>query len=452
MPNLVFIMTDNQGAWTLGCYGNRDIKTPRIDRLAREGMRFTRAFSVNAVCSPCRATFLTGLIPSQHGVHCYLRAGRAQMGPKAHCTIAEFTTLPRVLTEAGYTCGLVGKWHLGGNLHPQEGFTYWITKPHGHTSAFYNVPIIWQGKVYNEPKYTTDLWTEHACRFIEQNKHRPFFLFLAYNGPYGLGASLNKRARNRHAAYYADRELPSFPRRPIHPWLHNNRRFMNNVGAMRRYAAECSAVDDGVGEVMATVKRLGLDDRTLVVYTADQGWGGGQHGIWGMGDHTRPLHAFDETMHVPLIFRHAGSIAAGRRCDRMVSNYDLMPTLLSYLGLTEKMPLSPPSPGRDFAPMLRGKTIPWDDVVFYEFENTRAIRTADWKYVHRHRRGPHELYDLKNDPGETRNLVEAPVHAHTRGRLKSRLDRFFARYADPQYDLWRGGRSKAARILRTERQ
>ncbi len=447
-PNLVFILTDNQGAWTLGCYGNKDIRTPHIDRLAAQGMRFTRAFANNAVCSPTRATLLTGLMPSQHGVHCYLRAGHAQMGPKAYCTIQEFRTLPRILTDAGYTCGLVGKWHLGANLHPQETFTYWITKPHGHTTAFYDVPIIHEGKVTKVAKYTTDLWAEHAVTFIEQNCERPFFLFLAFNGPYGLGGSLLKPARNRHAAYYADKELPCFPRRPIHPWQHNNRQYMNNVHAMRRYAAECSGVDDGVGEVMAALKRLGLDEDTLVVYAADQGWGGGQHGLWGMGDHTRPLHAFDPTMHIPLILRHPGRIPAGRACDRMVANYDFMPTLLGHLGLGDQMPSKPPSPGRDFSPFLRGESPDWDDVVFYEFEDTRAVRTAGWKLIRRHPRGPNELYHLADDPEEETNLFDDPAHAQTRQALQARLDAFFARHADPQYDLWRGGRSKAGRITR----
>ena len=444
--NLVVIMTDNQGAWTLGCYGNPDIRTPHIDRLASGGMRFTRAMANNAVCSPTRATFLTGLMPSQHGVHCYLRGGRLQMGPKAASTIAEFRTLPEILADAGYACGLVGKWHLGDNLHPQEGFGYWITKPHGHTTAFYDVPIIHEGEVQDEPRYTTEVWTEHATRFIRANRDQPFFLFLAYNGPYGLGGSLLRPARNRHAAYYADKPMTSFPRTEPHPWLKNNRAYVGNIQAMRRYAAECSGVDDGVGDVMQTLGRLGLSRNTLVVYVADQGWAGGQGGIWGMGDHTRPLHAFDTTMHIPLIAHHPGGIPGGRTCDRMVATYDLMPTLLGYLGLGDRMPAAPASPGRDASALLRGRAVAWEDVVFYEFENTRAIRTPEWKYVHRHPGGPHELYHLAADPGEETNLAADPARAARRADLKRRLDAFFARYADPTYDLWRGGRSKTVRL------
>jgi arylsulfatase A-like enzyme len=192
----VLILTDNHGPWTLGCYGNLDNKTPHIDRLAGHGTLFTRAFASNAVCSPTRATLLTGLMPSQHGVHTYLAAGGAQIGPQAYNTVAEFETLPEVLVEAGYVAGLAGKWHLGDNLYPQDGFTYWVTKPHGHSLGFYDQEVIEHEQVRVEPTYLTDFWTDHAVRFLEQNNERPFFLFLAYNGPYGLGgANLNSEHR-----------------------------------------------------------------------------------------------------------------------------------------------------------------------------------------------------------------------------------------------------------------
>ena len=143
-PNILFIMTDNQSSWTLGCYGNEEIRTPHIDQLASEGVLCKNAYCINSVCSPSRATYLTGLIPSQHGVHCYLGGEDpdAQMGPEAYCTIGEFANLPRLLSESGYNCGLSGKWHLGDSLHPQQGFSYWFTKPKGHTSTFYDAEAI----------------------------------------------------------------------------------------------------------------------------------------------------------------------------------------------------------------------------------------------------------------------------------------------------------------------
>ena len=444
-PNVVFILTDNQGAWTLGCYGNPDIRTPNIDRLAAEGVRFTRALSSNPVCSPTRATFLTGLIPSQHGVHSFLDP-KFMMGPQAYNSIAEFTSLGKVLHDAGYVCGLSGKWHLGANLTPAEGFSFWVTKPDGSTREFYDQDVIEDGKVRREPGYTTDLWTQRGIHFIEQNKERPFFLYLAYNGPYSLGKLMLNPARNRHAEYYSDKVFPSFPRDAMHPWQFNNKEFHNNLAAMRRVAAETSGVDDGVGEIMATLKRLGLDENTLVIYASDQGWMGGQNGMWGMGDHFRPIGAHELMMQIPLIFRQPGRIPAGQTSDLIVSNYDFMPTVLSYLGLGDRMPPKPKSPGRDFSPVLRGGTITWDNVMFYEMETCRAIRTDHWKYVTRHPHGPHELYDMQADPHERFNLYGQPGTETVREGLAQRLAAFFAHYADPQYDLWKGGHSKAKRL------
>ncbi len=440
--NVVFILTDNQGAWTLGCYGNPDIRTPHIDRLAADGMLFTRAFASNAVCSPTRATYLTGLIPSQHGVHCFLD-NKYMMGPEAYNTLEEFRSLPEILADHGYVCGLTGKWHLGANLNPQEGFSYWITMVHGSTSEFYDMPIIENGEVRKEPKYATDLWTEHAIRFIRENKDRPFFLYLPYNGPYNLSRLLLNPARNRHHDYYADKELLSFHRDAVHPWLFNNKDYLNNLVSIRRVAAETSGVDDGVGAVMATLEELGLDENTLVIYAADQGWMGGTNGIWGMGDHTRPLTAFDRMMQVPLIFRHRGSIAPGGKSDIMVSNYDFLPSVLHYLNLGDEVHrLKPKSPGRDFSPALRGHAADWDDVVYYEMEYVRAIRTADWKYVHRPE-GPFELYHLASDPYEKVNLFGQPQHAAAEEQLEQRLQDFFQATAEPKYNLYRGGGSKA---------
>ena len=308
--NIVFILTDNHGAWTLGCYGNNDIRTPNIDRLAKNGMLFERAMSSNPVCSPTRATYLTGLMPSQHGVHSFLD-NKYMMGPQAYYSLEEFETLPEILHSEGYVCGLSGKWHLGDNLNPQDGFSYWATMVRGSTSNMYTDPVIIDGKVTETPKYMTDLWTEHAVQFIEQNKEgeKPFFLYLAYNGPYCLGPMLLRKSKNRHAEYYADKFLPSFPRDTAHPWQYSNRKYHNNPVSIRRVAAEVSGVDDGVGTVIDTLEKHGLSENTIVVFAGDQGWMGGQNGFFGMGDHTRPMGAHDLMMQVPLIVSHPSKIA-----------------------------------------------------------------------------------------------------------------------------------------------
>lgn len=448
--NLVFILTDNQGAWTLGCYGNPDIKTPNIDRLAREGVRFTRALSSNPVCSPTRATFLTGLIPSQHGVHSFLDT-KYMMGPEAYNTLREFTSLGEVLQDSGYVCGLSGKWHLGDNLKPSEGFTSWITKPDGSTREFYDQEIIENGQVRMEAGYTTDLWTRNGVQFIEENRDRPFCLFLAYNGPYALGNLMMNASKNRHLDTYRNHHFTSFPVDTMHPWQFNNKPFHNQQVAMERTACEVSGVDDGVGEIMATLKRLGLDNTTLVAYASDQGWMGGQNGLWGMGDHTRPIGAHELMMQIPLIFCQPGSIVPDQTSDMLVSNYDFLPTVLGQLGLSDKMPSHPKSPGRDFSCILRGQQmIDSEKAIFYEMETTRAVRTEKWKYVSRFPNGPYELYNMQADPQERFNQFGQPHTEEIRAELAKRLEDFFEVYADPQYDIWKGGRSKAKRHTKTE--
>jgi arylsulfatase A-like enzyme len=338
---------------------------------------------------------------------------------------------------------------LGANMQPSEGFSVWTTKPDGSTREFYDQPVIEDGQLRNEAGYTTDLWTRKGVEFIRDNQERPFFLMLAYNGPYVLGPLMQRRAQNRHADFYRDHRFASFPTDAMHPWQFNNKAFHNSQIAMERAAAETSGVDDGVGEVMQTLNELGIADSTLVIYAADQGWMGGQNGLWGMGDHTRPIGAHELMMQVPLIFHQPGRIEAGQTCEKLVSNYDFLPSVLGYLGISDKRPLGPPElPGRDFSKLLQGEQIAWEDVVFYEMESCRAVRSKDWKLVLRHPQGPHELYDMQHDPQERFNLYGQPDLESVRHDLQMRLESFFERYADPQYDLWKDGRSKAKQLSR----
>jgi arylsulfatase A-like enzyme len=448
-PNIVLIMTDNHGAWTLGCYGNREIRTPNIDRLAADGMRFTRAYCNNSVCSPSRATFLTGLVPSQHGVHYVLPDPAEGKDDELSrpCVIKDFATLPRILSQAGYVCGLTGKWHLGDYLRPQEGFSYWFTIPGGHTFTFCDARVIEHGKVRTEPRYLTDAITDQAVTFVRANRSKPFFLLLTYNGPYGVSSCFTKPHENRHTAYYADKPLHCFPRERVHPWQKHRLELINNDVAIRGYAAAVSGVDDGVGRVLETLTQLGLDKDTLVIFTADQGFCGGHGGMWGLGEHTRPLQTREPTVRIPFIARHPGRIPAGAVSERMICAYDVLPTVLDYVGLSEKVPARPPLPGRNFAPLLRGKAVVWDDVIVHEFETVRMIRTPRWKYTRRYPEGPDELYDMKNDPEERRNLIDQADSQPIRKELGGRLQQFFDRYADPKYDLTRGGKSRVERLF-----
>ena len=165
-----------------------------------------------------------------------------------------------------------------------------------------------------------------------------------------------------------------------------------------------------------------------------------------MGDHTDPVGAHELMMQIPLIFRQPGRIPAAKTCDALVSNYDFMPSVLSYLGLADKMPRTPKSPGRDFSAALHGQTLTdWDNTVFYEMETCRAIRTERWKYVARFPDGPFELYDMQSDPRERFNLFGQSGTQGTKAMLAQKLDAFFAEYADAKYNIWKGGGSKAKR-------
>ncbi len=450
-PNIVFILTDNQSPWTLGCYGNTDIHTPHIDRLAAEGIRFENARCVNPVCSPNRATCLTGLLPSQHGVHNFLGGENpdSQMGPEAYCTISEFANWPAILSKEGYDCGLSGKWHLGDSLHPQLGFRYWFTKPRGHTRHFYGEEAIWQGQVYKEKRYATEVIAEHAEAFLDQDREQPFFLYVGFNGPYGLDQDALQGHRNRHSAYYADKTLSCFPDEPAHPWLVQMREHLNNPVAQRSYAAAVSGVDDAVGRILSKLAERDQARETLVVFTADHGLCGGHNGMWGMGDHARPTHLFETNLKIPLIMRHPGSIPSAATCPTMVANYDLFPSLLAYLGLSKHLPQDRELPGRSFSNALRGRPLEdWgEEITYHEYEGTRALCTREWKLILRHVDGPQELYHLKRDPEERHNLFNEPDRSEIQNGLCQKLKDFFAIFADPNYDLWKEGRSKAGRVL-----
>jgi len=459
-PNILLIVSDNQSHTLLGTYGNPVIRTPNIDRLARQGIQFNRAFAVNGVCSPTRATLMTGLLPSQTGIHVALPSDIDLPGWSA---IEEFRSLPQTLSEAGYRTALVGKYHLGMPQEPQLGFDYWVTFPSGHTTTFYDQTVIDNGRTYEVAEHLTDFWTARAVEFLtRQEKDKPFFLYLAYNGPYNLPPTVTMEPRNRHAAYYTE-HTPPMPQEPIHPYLKNWARggrgptglmvregttawtaieALNNKTAMINAASETTMVDDGVGTVMDTLREMGLDENTLVIYTSDQGASYGHNGLFGNTSWSFPFTVQNINMQIPLIFRHRGRIPPGRQSSKIINQFDIFPTLLDYAGMGEKRIAN--SPGESFRPLLEGEALDdWDDAAFFEFVTVRVIRTPKWKYMKRlDDEEPDTLYDLENDPGEKHNLINDPAYAEVRRSLDRRLTAFFSEYSDGKYNLWEGGTAK----------
>lgn len=464
-PNIVLVFVDNQPADMLGCYGNAELHTPHLDRLAAEGVRFDRAYCPNAMCSPCRASALTGLMPSQHGIHTFLDDSTMDQWPENWGAIAEFHALPQLLADAGYKTALIGKYHLGSPAKPKDGFQHWIALNIGHTLSFYNNRIMDNGCEIVVPQHSVDFFTERAVDYIEAHDPAgaPFFLFLTYNAPYGHWPSVKGPSGNRFARFYETTAMNSVPRegvsgRVVDWFVENIKHRMpldyflallqqpNDLESLRNYFSQISMIDDGVGKVMDALARKGMDDDTLVIYTADHGFSLGHHGVWGHGEDSWPSNCYGVSYSIPLLMRHPAAIPAGRSSARLVQTTDFFETILDYVGL-DKAPRNAGAPARSFAPTVRADDQDWDDVVFMEQEETRAIRTLKWLYMHRFPAPGHdfkdELYDLENDPGEYRDLAADPSCADVIRDLRGRLEAYFARHSEPRFDLWKGGRVKS---------
>ena len=458
--NVILIVADNQPARLLGAYGNSEIATPNIDALARSGVLFRHAFAASGVCSPTRAALLTGLMPSQTGIHVAL-PGQPEL--ESWSAIEEFRNLPQTLADAGYFTGLVGKYHLGRHERPQLGFSWWVTFPSGHTTTFYDQEVIDNGRHYRVEKHLTDFWTDKAIEFIGQrgDAAEPFFLYLSYNGPYMLPPTVLLPPRNRHAERYRH-DPPAMPHEPIHPYLEAWARgrsptgemvregttawrainAINNPVAMINTAAETTMVDDGVGRLLEALEEQELRDNTLVIYTSDQGSRYGHGGLWGNTSWSFPFTVHEVNMEVPLMFSQPGRVPENAVREEFINQVDVFPTLLEYLGLGELEIRN--SGGRSFASMLQGAEPEWDSTAFFEFVTVRVVRAGRWKYMKRFDTGePHTLFDLVDDPEEKHNLIDDPSHADVVADLDRRLTEFFAQYSAPEYDLWRGGSAKA---------
>lgn len=423
-------MTDDQATWATGCYGNDDAITPNIDRLASTGVLIENFFCSTPVCSPSRATFLTGRIASQTGVHDWIRKGNT--GPDATSYLAGQITYTDILARYGWSCGISGKWHLGNSEIPQHGFSHWFTHEKGG-GPYNNATMVKNGQLTKVPGYITTAITDDAIDFITScvDSGIPFYSSIHYTAPHLPWVGHPEKYVN----LYDDCNFESCPQGAPHPWASNlTDSCMGDKELVKGYFAATTAMDYDVGRIIAHLNELGIREDTLVVFTSDNGFNLGHHGFWGKGNGTYPQNMYESSIRVPFIISQPGSIPSGQTRQNLVSNYDFMPTLLDYLDLEHPAPDN--LPGNSFVPALctNGITTRETVTVYDEYGPTRMIRDPRWKYVHRYETGPDELYDLQNDCQEQFNLAHDARHKDRIVAMKQSLITWFNQYSDPMFD------------------
>jgi arylsulfatase A-like enzyme len=442
-PNLLVFLTDDHGQWAQQAYGNSELLTPNMDRLAARGTRMTQAFTTCPVCSPARASFFTGRMPSQHGIHDWLEEKK---DAPIHPGLKGQTLISELLQQGGYHTGLVGKWHCGMSQQIQPGFDYWFSYwinqfPHVGKQQFSN-----QGKLEIARGQQSPLLTDRALEFLRQHrstesaKEKPFFLFVSYVDPHNPHSQAPEDLVHRYgAATFRDIPVESFA--PCHGKAIVPAQ--KNPQAARKmqmeYYGAVSSVDREVGRVLAELDAGGEMDNTLIVYTSDHGLNAGHHGLWEKGNATVPQNFLEESTRVSCtVSWPAGGIRRNATCEDFVSHPDLWATLLDVAGASPdaKTAAAIHSPGVSYLPQLRGQTaLSWRKTMISEYGNARMARTDRYKLIRRYPyKGvnfPDELYDLQADPRETVNRHQDAGLQPVVDELSSQIDRFFADYTVP---------------------
>jgi len=437
-PNIVLILCDDMGHWAMGCAGNNEIRTPNLDRLAATGMRFENFFCTSPVCSPARASIFTGKIPSQHGVQDWI----SNLNEDSQEYLQGQTTYPELLSQNGYNCGISGKWHLGNATTKQMGFSHWYVY-HSAQAEYYNTPMIRDKETEmiteTESGYITDRLTNDALSFLraQPGSDNPFYLSVHYTAPHKPWIGCHPQ---EYLDMYDNCPFDSIPNEPMHPWqipTHPWPEGEERRETLKGYFAAVTAMDAGIGKILDLLEQQGMRDNTLVFFMSDNGMNMGHHGIVGKGNGTFPMNLFDTSVKIPAIASHPGVIPQGAVCHSLLSQYDFMPTLLDWANV--KNPAPEGLPGHSFANILKGGEA--DErkhiVVYDEYGPVRMIRDTKWKYIHRYPYGPHELYHLESDPGETVNLIEDDSKQEIIKDMKAQLDSWFNQYVDPAVDASR---------------
>ncbi len=439
-PNFVVFMTDDQRQDAMSVAGNRILRTPNMDRIALEGVRFGESFVTNALCGPSRASFLTGLYSHAHG---YISnadppAFEHQKGIKHRTTYVDR------LQEAGYRTAIVGKWHLRGS--PSEsGFDRWVVFP--WQGEYFDPDMIANGAAVKMRGHSCDVVGDQAlAQLRDAAPDKPFCLLVHFKAPHRswepparfertfadveipVPRTFEDRLEGRpeavRRATMAIADMGDFAKRGVSPDLPREERKRRNLQELvRNYYRVLLAVDENVGRVLKYLDEKRLADDTVVVYTSDNGFFLGEHGLFDK------RLMYEPSIRVPMLVRFPSRFRPGGvDSEHMVLNVDLAPTLLDLAGVAPPAGLH----GRSFLPLLDRRRVPWRDAFLYEYyeypaahcvRKNRGVRTDRWKLIHFFEQPEEwELYDLKTDPDETNNLADRRDQRERVRRLRERME------------------------------
>jgi N-acetylglucosamine-6-sulfatase len=425
--NIVFILTDDHRYDALGFLkGQAFLETPNLDSLYKEGAHIKNAFVTTALCSPSRASILTGQYAHKHRI-----VDNNTAIPRG----TEF--FPQHLQKAGYATGFFGKWHMGGESDdPQPGFDKWISFRGQGTYYPSKSGLNIDGKRVPQKGYITDELTDYAVEWMRSVPvGKPFFLYLSHKAVHS-----EFMPAERHKGKYAGEKFVPPPTmaatgemaqgRPM--WVQNQRNSWHGVEFpyhsdldiaeyYKRYAETLLAVDESVGRVLGALRDRGELDSTLVVYMGDNGFAFGEHGL------IDKRTAYEESMRVPMLARCPELFKGGQTVRQVIANIDIAPTCLAAAGLQAPATYQ----GMNFLPVLEGRLVPWRDALLYEYYWERnfpqtptihALRGDRYKYIRAHGIWDlNELYDLQEDPLESRNLINSPRHAEIVKQMSDQL-------------------------------
>ena len=427
-PNILVILADDLADWHLGCYGNREIRTPNIDRLASEGVRMSNSFVHTPICSPSRATFFTGRTARQHGIRDFLSANpipdppQGQLAPPP--SFKNEVMISDLLAAAGYYCGYIGKWHMDDDETRQHGYQFWYAWTRRGSGPYRDPVMSLNGERVQEKGYLTDVWTDRAVQFINEKRDRPWFLTVAYFNPH----TPYEGHPQKYYDLYKDARFQTIGIEPKAPNALREANLMNDpIGNLRKAAASTTALDDQLPRLLEALERSGQRRSTLVIFTGDNGFLYGRHGGWSKGEALDPYVMYEEVIRVPMIFSFPERLPGGRVIDEFVSLYDTLPTLCEAAGVNP--PKDRNLPGRSYWALLAGKKIKWENVIYTNLHYVDAVRDRRYKLVWRNGgRGPNELFDLKIDPRENQNRIDDSKLAGVKQRLRERLEQWNKKY------------------------